>query len=116
MPFLNLALLERLAREPRDYDVLVPLTPGESRQRSDGMIYQTLHAVYSKICLDSIERQLQTGRRQVIGFFPDVKVRTISVGEISLHDPAMISFFNANNPAALALAAEMEAKNGHQPS
>ena len=111
MPFLNLALLERLAREPRDYDVLVPLTPGESRQRSDGLVYQTLHAIYSKNCLDSIERQLQTGRRQVIGFFPDVKVRTISVGENSLHDSALTSFFNANNPEALAVAAEMAASS-----
>jgi len=113
MPFLNLALLERLAREPRDYDVLVPLTPGESKQRSDGLIYQTLHAIYSKTCLDSIERQLQSGRRQVIGFFPDVKVRTIRVGKNTHHDLDLMSFFNANNPEALALAAEMEARNEH---
>ena len=48
MPFLSIALLESMARESRDYDVLVPLTPGQSRQRSDGLIYQTLHAIYSK--------------------------------------------------------------------
>ena len=114
MPFLSPALLKHMARQPRDYDVLVPLTPGESRQRSDGLVYQTLHAIYSRTCLESIERQLKSGRRQVIGFFPEVKVRTLSLGEISAHDAVLNSFFNANNPAALAQAAEMEATIEYQ--
>src|SRR4051812_11460120 len=82
MPFLSQPLLERMAREPREYDVLVPLTPGESRQRSDGLVYQTLHAIYSKSCLGAIETQLRAGHRQVIGFFPHVRVREFNLLEI----------------------------------
>jgi molybdenum cofactor guanylyltransferase len=73
MPFLSLPLLRRMASEPRDYDVLVPLIPGESRQRPDGLVFQTLHAIYSKRCLPFIERQVAEGKKQVIGFFDDVR-------------------------------------------
>ncbi len=48
MPFLNAALLQRMASQPRDYDVLVPVIPGESRQGGEGRVYQTLHAIYGK--------------------------------------------------------------------
>ena len=62
MPFLSLALLRRMADEPRNYDVLVPLIPGESRQRDDGLVFQTLHAIYSKRCLPFIEKQIAEGK------------------------------------------------------
>src|SRR4051794_1466606 len=58
MPFLSQPLLRRMADEPRDYDVLVPLIPGESRQRDDGLVFQTLHAIYSKRCLPFIENRI----------------------------------------------------------
>ena len=109
MPFLNPALLRRMADEPRDYDVLVPLIPGESRQGGDGLVFQTLHAIYSKQCLEPIERRIAQGKRQIVGFFEDVRVRTLDIGEISRWDPSLQSFFNANNPDALALASEISA-------
>src|SRR3712207_8870132 len=49
---------------PIYYDVLVPLIPGESRQRSDGLVFQTLHAIYSKRCLPFIERRIVEGKKQ----------------------------------------------------
>jgi molybdenum cofactor guanylyltransferase len=107
MPFLSRPLLDRMSREPRDYDVLVPVTRGESRQRNDGLVYQTLHAIYAKTCLAAIESQLSHGRRQVIGFFPLVRVRTLDLSDVSDQDATLRSFFNANSPEALALAAEM---------
>ena len=64
MPFLSLALLRRMADEPRNYDVLVPLIPGESRQRDDGLVFQTLHAIYSKRCLPFIEKQIAEGKNR----------------------------------------------------
>ena len=109
MPFLNPALLRRMADEPGDYDVLVPLIPGESRQGGDGMVFQTLHAIYSKQCLEPIERRIAQGQRQVVGFFEDVRVRTLDIVEIARWDPGLQSFFNANNPEALALAADISA-------
>ena len=95
--------------EPSDYDVLVPLIPGESRQGRDGFVYQTLHAIYSKQCLQPIERRIAQGKRQVVGFFEDVRVRTLDIAEIARWDPNLQSFFNANNPETLALAADMSA-------
>ena len=109
MPFLNTALLRRMADEPRNYDVLVPLIPGVSRQGGDGLVFQTLHAIYSKECLPPIERRMAEGKRQVIGFFEDVIVRTLDIVEIARCDPSLLSFFNANSPEALALAADISA-------
>jgi molybdopterin-guanine dinucleotide biosynthesis protein A len=107
MPFLSLPLLQRMAEEPRDYDVLVPLIPGESRQRDDGLVFQTLHAIYSKRCLPFIEKRIAEGRKQVVSFFDDVRVRTLDVAEISRWDPDLWSFFNANTPEALLVAAQV---------
>ena len=109
MPFLSLPLLRRMADEPRDYDVLVPLIAGESRQRCDGLVFQTLHAIYSKRCLPFIEKRIAEGNKQVVGFFEDVQVRTLDVAEIARWDPGMQSFFNANTPEALRVAAEVGA-------
>ena len=110
MPFLSLALLRRMADEPRNYDVLVPLIPGESRQRDDGLVFQTLHAIYSKRCLPFIEKRIAEGKKQVVSFFEDVRVRTLDVTEISRWDPDMRSFFNANTPEALRIAAKVNAQ------
>src|SRR5215216_6792913 len=104
MPFLSLPLLQRMVSEPRNYDVLVPLIPGESRQRGDGLVFQTLHAIYSKQCLPFIENRIAEGNKQVIGFFEDVRVRTIELAEIVRWDPNLRSFFNANTPEALLAA------------
>jgi molybdenum cofactor guanylyltransferase len=107
MPFLSLPLLRRMADEPRDYDVLVPLIPGESRQRSDGLVFQTLHAIYSRDCLPFIEKRIAEGKKQVVGFFEDVRVRALDVAEIARWDPDLRSFFNANTPEALRAAAQL---------
>jgi molybdopterin-guanine dinucleotide biosynthesis protein A len=109
MPFLSLPLLRRMADEPRDYDVLVPVIPGESRQRDDGLVFQTLHAIYRKRCLPFIEKRIAEGRKQVIGFFDDVRVRTLDVAEITRWDPDLWSFFNANTPEAMLVAARISA-------
>jgi molybdopterin-guanine dinucleotide biosynthesis protein A len=104
MPFLSPALLERMAREERDYDVLIPLLRGESRQGQAGLVYQTLHAIYGKGCLAAIETRLDDDKRQVVGFFDDVAVRVIAACELARWDPEFRSFFNANTPEALAAA------------
>jgi molybdenum cofactor guanylyltransferase len=109
MPFLSLALLRRMADEPRNYDVLVPLIPGESRQRDDGLVFQTLHAIYSKRCLPFIEKQIAEGKKQVVSFFADVRVRTLDVTDITLWDPDLRSFFNVNTPEGLRIAAKVNA-------
>ena len=116
MPFLSLPLLRRMADEPRDYDVLVPLIPGESKQRDDGLVFQTLHAIYSKRCLPFIEKRIAEGNKQVVGFFEDVHVRTLDVEEIARWDPDLWSFFNANSPEAMLVAAQVGARGNATPT
>lgn len=111
MPFLNVGLLRSMAEAPRDYDVLVPRLPGESRQGS-GFVMQTLHAIYGQPCLPAIERRLLAGRRQVIGFFEDVRVRTVELDEVRRFDPALRSFFNANTPEAAEVARHIIEEEG----
>jgi molybdenum cofactor guanylyltransferase len=73
-------------------------------------VYQTLHAIYSKRCLPFIEKRIAEGRKQVIGFFDDVRVRTLDAVEVSRWDPDMRSFFNANTPEAMLVAAQVAAQ------
>lgn len=103
MPFLDAGLLGWMAALPRVYDVLVPRLPGESRQGS-GFVFQTLHAIYGGACLPAIERRLTADRRQVIGFFEDVRVQTVELEAVRRFDPDLRSFFNANTPEAAAAA------------
>lgn len=99
MPFLSTELLAWMADQPLNYDVLIPLLSGESRQGGK-TIYQTLHAIYSKRCLTPIAEQLALGNRQVIGFFSDVSVQAIPEDLVRGFDPELRSFFNANTPEA----------------
>ncbi|MDQ3225168.1 MAG: molybdenum cofactor guanylyltransferase [Chloroflexota bacterium] len=112
MPFLNRGLLQRMAEEPRDYDVLVPEIPGESRQGRGEMVYQTLHAIYGRTCQSVIEERIASGARQVMGLFEDVQVRTIDLSEVLHFDPELLSFFNANTPEALHAASKIVAGEG----
>lgn len=114
MPFLNADLLRRMADEPRDYDVLVPRLPGESRQ-GRGQVFQTLHAIYGKGCGEAIAKRIVAGDRRVIGFFDDVRVRTLDETEVRKWDPELRSFYNANTPEALAQAALVIAEAERKP-
>ena len=105
MPFLNPELLRWLADQPRDYEVLVPRLPGESRQ-GGGLVYQTLHAVYARSALPAIERRLAAGDRRVISFFPEARVREVDLPTVQRLDPELLSFYNANTPEAAAQAKE----------
>ena len=89
MPFLRAALLRYLITQIADYDVVVPDVLGE---------LQTLHAIYSKACLQPIERRLEMHRLRIVGFFPDVRVRTVTASELAPYDPALLAFQNLNTP------------------
>jgi molybdopterin-guanine dinucleotide biosynthesis protein A len=99
MPFLSTELLAWMVDQPRDYDVLIPILSGESRQGGK-TIFQTLHAIYGKRCLTPIREQLATGNRQVIGFFSKVSVHEVLEDLVRKFDPELRSFFNANTPEA----------------
>lgn len=111
MPLLDPAVLTYLASQPRDYDALVPQTPGVSRQGHSGKIYQTLHAIYSRRCRAPIAAQLAAGDHRAIGFLPQVNVRVPDRQALLAIDPQELTFMNTNTPESLAMAREMAKRN-----
>ena len=103
-PFLNPDLLRYLIDLRHDFDVVVPLN-------RDGYP-QSMHTVYSKACLDPIRRRIDADRLKVIGFFPDVRVREVTTGEIDPFDPERLSFVNVNTPEDLEAARQIAARVG----
>lgn len=97
MPFLNSALLHYLSVQIADYDVVIPDVLGE---------LQTLHAIYSKACLAAIASRLEANRLRIVGFFPDVRVRTVTEEEVQAFDPELLAFHNLNTPEEFAAATQ----------
>ncbi len=99
-PFLNSLLLRAMVEHQGEWDALIPVLPGESRQ--GGMtIRQTLHAVYTKRCLPAIETAIRKGWLQTVGFLSAVKVKEIGLDEILALDPDLRSFLSVNTPEDL---------------
>jgi len=95
MPFVNTELVRYLARFADDYDVVIPMS-------RNGL--EPLHAFYSRTCVPHIEEQLGRGNPKIIDFFPHVRVRRISVEEMSEIDPEELSYFNINTREKYELA------------
>ncbi len=95
MPFLNVALLQRMIELRPGFDVIVPELDGRP---------EPTHALYAKACLDNIRPRLEAGQFKIAGFFEDVRVRTVSQVEVVEYDPDRLSFFNVNTQADLERA------------
>ncbi len=99
MPFINLDLINFLASQREDFDVVVPFLNGKP---------EPLFAFYSKSCLKAIEKKVKEGERKVISFFSDVNVKYVDEEEVRKYDPELLSFFNINTDGdyqkALAIA------------
>jgi molybdenum cofactor guanylyltransferase len=109
MPFLNARLLGAMLARPRDYDVLAPrsLEPGTTRNQ---LGVESLHAIYGKNCLEPMRATLESGRRQIAAFFPQVRVAYVEPEETQRYDPTGRSFMNVNTPEQLAQAVAWLAK------
>lgn len=92
LPLLNAGLLTWLAEFDDEADVVVPIVNG---------FVQPLHAIYRDTCLEPIRLRLRLEQRQVVGFFPRVRVREVPETAIRAVDPDLLAFFNANTPEAL---------------
>ena len=96
MPLLNPALIAWMIAQPRDYDVLVPrVGAGRARNR---LGVESLHAIYGPACREPMRRQLDAGNPQVIGFYPQVRVRFVEPDTVAALDPANAAFRNVNTP------------------
>ena len=103
MPFLDLRLLRYMILLSPGQDVVIPRVGG---------LTEPLHAIYSKECLQPIERLLSAGGFKIIDFFPEVRVRYVEEQEIRLFDPQCLSFFNINSPCDLEKARGLARRHG----
>ena len=92
MPFLDLNLLRYMILLARGHDVVIPRIGG---------FLEPLHAIYSKSCLEPIDRLLARGGFKIIDFFSEVRVRYVEEDEVDIFDPQHLSFFNVNTPSDL---------------
>jgi molybdopterin-guanine dinucleotide biosynthesis protein A len=89
MPFLNTRLIKFMVDKLPQCDIFTPKTP----------LFQTLHTIYSKRCIDPIAQMIGSGDLRIIGLFEKVCVRELSLEIIKGLDPYLLSFFNINTPS-----------------
>ncbi len=89
MPFINPTVVRDICAKADQGEVVIPV-------HHDGV--EPLHALYGKSCLSAMEEELDAGKKRIIGFFPQVKVATITTPAWSEVDPEGLSFRNINTP------------------
>lgn len=94
MPFVNTEVVNYLLSFAEQYDVVVPTI------HPKGFV-EPFKAVYSKACLQAVEKAILANRRRVISFFDDVRVKYVGKEEIAALDPDFTSFLNVNTPEDL---------------
>jgi molybdopterin-guanine dinucleotide biosynthesis protein A len=100
MPFLNVPLLRSMIKMADGYDFVLPRVNG---------LFEPLHAVYSRNCIQPIERILSQGKKVIIELFNYVRVRYVETDEVDRFDPQHLSFFNINTPEELEKARKLAA-------
>ena len=99
-PFLHPAVVRMLIDQTDDTsDIVVP---------ASGTYFQPLCAVYSRVCVRLIERQLSRGDPKVDHLFDEARVKSIAYEQLQSVDPQLNSFFNVNTPSDLAAAVTMQ--------
>jgi molybdopterin-guanine dinucleotide biosynthesis protein A len=61
--------------------------------------YEPIHALYRRgTCLPAIESAIDADQWKVISWFPQVKVRVLTLDEVKSFDPLGLCFWNLNTP------------------
>jgi molybdopterin-guanine dinucleotide biosynthesis protein A len=87
MPFINLELLKYMISQINRNDIVIP-------RSSKGV--ETLFAIYSINCLESIKRQIDTRHLKLVDILNSHNVRFITREEIQDFDPRELTFININ--------------------
>ena len=98
MPFASVALLEAAVRllVEEDVDVVVP-------RSIEGL--EPMHAVYrGATCLPVVKAAIQANQLKIIDWFSSVRVRELSLDEVTAIDPAGLAFRNVNTPGEFSQA------------
>ena len=89
-PFLKKDLVQAMVEKiDPNFDAMIPET-------SAGM--EPLCAVYSKKCIDAIERHLSQNKFKIRRVFKKHRIKTLSDKFCRTFDPDLSSFFNINTP------------------
>ena len=102
MPFASpkLVFAQRDMMIAENVDVVIPET-------ADGL--EPFHALYRRdACLPHIEKAIGDGKRRMIGWFSDVRVRKMSALEITSIPGAELAFINVNTPEEYRRAENLE--------
>lgn len=111
MPFANASLIRAASRllVEEEVDVVIPrVAPRAERAGKSQEGYEPLHAVYRReTCLPAIEAAIDADLWKVIAWFPQVKVRVLTLDEIRSYDPSGLAFWNVNTPEEFAKAEKL---------
>ncbi|MEA2022341.1 MAG: molybdenum cofactor guanylyltransferase [Candidatus Caldatribacteriota bacterium] len=88
MPFLEVKLLQYMREEIDSNDIIIP--------RYNRGYIEPLCAIYSKKCLEVMEKNIQSGILSVRKIFRYLKIKYIEEEEVKKFDPKFYSFFNVN--------------------
>ena len=101
MPFASPRLIETMSRLLVEEEADVVIAKSEEG-------YEPLHAVYRReACLPAIEKSIDADQWKVIAWFPQVKVRVLTMEEIKSADPDGLAFWNVNTPEEFAKAEKL---------
>jgi molybdopterin-guanine dinucleotide biosynthesis protein A len=89
MPYLSEAFIRYMVEQAAGYDLVVPVTASG---------FESLHAIYSRMCLPVIESQIERGELKVSHLFRKFKTLEIPVDGIRRFDPEGRLFANLNRP------------------
>jgi molybdopterin-guanine dinucleotide biosynthesis protein A len=102
MPFINVELIHYMINQIDEHDIVIP-------KSSQGV--ETLFAIYSLNCLESIVQQIELGNFKLRDILHIHNVRYVSQEEIHDFDPEEHSFFNINTPGDYEVAKKIWQKS-----
>jgi molybdopterin-guanine dinucleotide biosynthesis protein A len=98
MPFANPSLFEY------EHDLMIS-TGADVVIPSTSVGLEPLHAVYRReTCLPVLQAELEAGERQIIAWFPKVKVHILPLEVTARYDQNHLTFCNLNTPEEYRLA------------
>lgn len=98
MPFADPALVGYMAGLVDGYDAVVPVS-----HRGE----EPLHAFYTRACLEPMRRHIDSGDLALHRVLGSLKVRDVTIEQMSLSCDPVTVFFNVNTPADLDEAARI---------
>ena len=101
MPSLCSELLEAMAAIDTDVDVIIPRTSGARQGQPAHETYETLHAIYRRSCLPTLEQRLAAGQLKIADILQDLRVCALDEPWLRRHDRHLASFVNVNSPSDL---------------